>query len=69
MAFWYLRSTGDRDTHHGHMRRGRVLAVCGVEFSPVRALTIRGPALPGKPSDPDQICPKCHHITLTDVAP
>lgn len=30
------KSLGDHDTHHGHLRRGRVLAACGVEFSPQR---------------------------------
>lgn len=63
MTLWYLRSTGDQDTHRGYLRRGRVLAVCGVEFSPVRALTTRGPALPGEPSDPEQICPQCYSAT------
>ncbi|MGH3935053.1 MAG: hypothetical protein ACRDS1_08775 [Pseudonocardiaceae bacterium] len=47
---WYLQSPGDHDTHRGHLRRGRVLAACGVEFTPLRALR-SGPALPGDPSD------------------
>lgn len=25
MTAWYLRSTGERDTHSGHLRRGRAL--------------------------------------------
>ena len=34
---WYRRSLIDHDTHRGHLRRGRVLAECGVKFSPLRA--------------------------------
>lgn len=49
MTAWYLRSTGERDTHSGHLRRGRVLAACGVEFSPLRPWRIRGAALPSEP--------------------
>jgi hypothetical protein len=33
---WYQRSLSDRDTHRGHLRRGRVLAACDVEFSSLR---------------------------------
>lgn len=36
MASWYLQSLNAHNTHRGHLRRGRVLAACGVEFSPVR---------------------------------
>lgn len=57
---WYLRSTADRDTHRGTMRDdGRVHAQCGVVFRPVQALRNRGPALPGDPPDPDQVCVRC----------
>lgn len=76
MTFWYLRSTGDQDTHRGHLRRGRVLAGCGVEFSPLRTRTSRGllssfgkgsrsPALPGEPSNPVQVCPECYRASLS----
>lgn len=51
-------NAGDR--HRGHLRRGGVLTVHGVEFSPLRTLTTRGSALPGDPSDPEQICPECY---------
>lgn len=59
MTQWYLQSQNAQDTHRGHLRRGRVLAVCGVEFSPVRASFVRT-ALPGEPSDVQQICPECY---------
>ncbi len=75
MIYWYLRSLSDQDTHRGHLRRGRVLAACGVEFLPLRALTTRGlrryfgkgsrgPALPGEPPDPEQVCPECYRTSL-----
>ena len=55
---WYLRSTGDRDTHRGELRRdGTVAAQCGIRFEP-RELP-GGLALPGYPQDRDQICPNC----------
>jgi hypothetical protein len=53
---WYRRSMNDHDTHRGHLRRGRVMAVCGVEFSPLRAWRKSGSALPGEPPDPEQVC-------------
>lgn len=55
---WYVRSRSNQDTHRGHLRRGRVLAMCGVEFSPLRG-TFARTALPGEPSDVQQICPEC----------
>lgn len=59
-AQWYLRSTADHDTHRGRMfHDGTVMAECGVTFRPLKALRDRGPALPGYPPDPDQVCPKC----------
>ena len=61
---WYRRSLSDRDTHRGHVRRGRALAACGVEFSPLRAWRQSGSALPGEPPDPDQICPECYRTSL-----
>lgn len=51
---WYLQSLSNRDTHRGYLRRGRVLAVCGVEFSPLRAWRKDGPALLGEPPDPEE---------------
>jgi hypothetical protein len=63
IASWYLQSLNAHDTHRGHLRRGRVLAVCGVEFSPLRAGIAR-PALPAEPPDPDQICPERSRTSL-----
>ena len=59
MTVWYLQSLKAHDTHRGHLRRGRVMAVCGVEFSPLRAGIAR-PALPAEPPDPEQVCPMCY---------
>lgn len=57
---WYLRSAGDHDTHHGELRaNGRVTASCGAEFVPRPLVFGRGPALPGYPPDPDQVCAVC----------
>ncbi|MGH8602280.1 MAG: hypothetical protein ACREXR_05735 [Gammaproteobacteria bacterium] len=61
---WYLQSLSDHDTHRGHLRRGRVLAACGVEFSPLRAWRKSGSALPGEPPDPEQICLECYRASL-----
>lgn len=57
---WYLRSMGDRDTHHGGVVRpdGTVAADCGVEFEPL-LLPLGSLALRGGPADPRQVCPKC----------
>jgi hypothetical protein len=63
MTFWYLCSTRDPDTHQGYLRRGRMQAVCGVEFSLIRAMKTRGPARPGKPPDPELACPECRSAT------
>ncbi len=60
---WFLRSTGDRDTHRGRLfGNGTVMADCGLAFRPVKALRNRGPALPGYPPDPDQVCGKCKAV-------
>lgn len=57
---WYVRTTADRDTHQGRLfPDGMVMAGCGLVFKPVKALRDRGPALPGYPPDPDQVCPAC----------
>ncbi len=67
---WYLRSLRDHDTHRGSLREnGMVLARCGASFTPRPTLTVIGPppgqlatgdlALPGRPPDPDQVCPEC----------
>lgn len=58
---WFLRSIKDGDTHRGTLFRGRVNAVCGIQFAPVPAFG--GSALPGAPLDPDQVCPKCRDVT------
>ena len=51
---WYVQSLRDHDTHRGYLRRGRVQAVCGIEFTPVQA-GLRSLALAGKPLDPEQV--------------
>lgn len=59
-ARWYLRSTADHDTHRGRLfGNNTVMADCGLTFRPRKALRDRGPALPGYPPDPDQVCPTC----------
>ncbi|MGH3802878.1 MAG: hypothetical protein ACRDTD_22670 [Pseudonocardiaceae bacterium] len=55
---WYLQSLKDRDTHRGTLTQGRVDAACGIEFEP-RTVAFDRKALPGRPPDPDQICPAC----------
>jgi hypothetical protein len=59
-----LRSMADQDTHRGSYSpvTPSVHAACGVEFVP-RRLGLRGDrlALPGWPSDPEQICPDCRN--------
>ncbi len=56
---WYVRSTAKRDTHHaqGVHRDGSVLAACGARFRPL--LVAGRKALPGRPADPEQVCPGC----------
>ncbi|MGH3782783.1 MAG: hypothetical protein ACRDRO_19735 [Pseudonocardiaceae bacterium] len=63
---WYLRSLTDADTHRGHSSAvtRSVHALCGVEFVP-RPLPLGGPALPGAPLDPDQVCPACRLAKVT----
>lgn len=61
---WYRRSLNHKDTHRGHLRRGRVLAACGVEFSPLRTWRKGGSALSGEPSDPEQVCLECYRTSL-----
>ncbi len=53
---WYRRSLNDHDTHRGHLRRGRVMAVCGIEFSPVPLWRKGGAALRGELPEPEQVC-------------
>jgi hypothetical protein len=62
---WYLQSLNDRHTHRSHLRRGRVLAACGVEFAPLRAWRKGSLTLPGEPTDPSQICPECYRPSLS----
>jgi hypothetical protein len=64
---WYRRSMNDHDTHRGHLRRGRVLAACGMEFWPLRAWWKGGSALLGEPSDSEQVCLECYR-TSSDTA-
>ncbi len=59
-AHWYVRTTADRDTHRGTLRDdGNVHAECGEVFRPIKPLRNRGPALPGEPPDPEQVCLTC----------
>jgi hypothetical protein len=57
---WFLRSLADRDTHCGDYSivTRSVHALCGIEFVP-KELPLGGPALPGNPLDPAQVCPAC----------
>ena len=56
---WYLRSTGDQDTHHGELHEGAVVAArCGAVFRPL-SLPFNRIALPGYPQDRDQIGAAC----------
>jgi hypothetical protein len=60
---WWVRSFRDRDTHRGTWlpRGGSVRAVCGIEFIPLPVgLPAKRAPLPGRPPDPDQICPTCY---------
>ena len=62
-AQWFLRGTADHDTHRGRLfGDGTVMADCGLVFRPRKALRDRGPALPGEPPDPDQVCGKCKGV-------
>lgn len=63
---WFLRSLADADTHRGSYSivTRSVHALCGVEFVP-RKLPLGGPALPGSPLDPRQICPACRGTKAT----
>jgi hypothetical protein len=62
---WYLRSIADQDTHHGELQPdGLVAAVCGLVFKP-RPLPYDRLALPGRPADPEQICPQCQRGKTT----
>ncbi|MGH3800541.1 MAG: hypothetical protein ACRDTD_10485 [Pseudonocardiaceae bacterium] len=55
---WYLQSLADHDTHRGTMNRGVVNTECGLQFTP-RTVAFGAKALPGRPVDPDQVCPEC----------
>lgn len=58
---WYLRSYRDEDTHRGRLNgEGKVSAMCGATFAPVRNPLDGTTALPGYPPDPGQVCPDCH---------
>ena len=52
---WYMRSVADHETHAGHRQDEEVWAICGTHF-PYTALTV---TLPGRPPDPQQVCPFC----------
>jgi hypothetical protein len=59
-AAWYLRSTGDHDTHYGTWSgvTRTVHALCGIEFRPA-AGDSGGTFVPNPPPNPDQMCPDC----------
>lgn len=52
---WYVKSLGVHDTHLGHLRRGRVIARCGIEFGAL------GPGLRDQPDD-GQLCAGCVQV-------
>ena len=60
---WYRRSLSDHNIHRGRLRRSRVLAVCRVKFSPLRAWRKSGSVLPGELTDPEQGCPECSRLS------
>lgn len=64
---WYRRSLSDYDTHCGHLRRGRVLAACGVAFTS-KPLVFGRVRFHGQPPDPDQICPECCRLSGLETA-
>jgi hypothetical protein len=68
-AAWFLRSMANHDTHRGIYSPATrsVHAHCGVEFQPL-PVGLHGDriALPGRPPDPDQICPTCLHSGVTN---
>lgn len=55
---WYLQSLKAHDTHRGAITRGRVHALCGIQFEAI-TVAFGAEALPGQPPDPEQICPEC----------
>jgi hypothetical protein len=64
MTVWYLQSMNAHDTHRGPLRRGRVLAVCGVEFSPLPTWRKGGAAVRVEPTESEQMCPECSRTSL-----
>lgn len=54
---WYLASLAEHDAHRGTPARGRVHAVCGIAFAPLRAG--RTPAHQRVELEPAQLCPEC----------
>jgi hypothetical protein len=67
-AAWYLRSTGDHDTHYGTWSglTRTVHALCGIEFPPAAADS-GGTFLPGQSPDLDQVCPDCRSKAIGPV--
>jgi hypothetical protein len=61
MSRWFLRSAADRDTHAvQQLHNGRVHAICGAQFQPIRAL-------PGLPPDGGKVCILCYREALRDA--
>jgi hypothetical protein len=58
----YLQSLGDRDTHRGELRPDGTVTAVRHSVHPVQYLH-NDPALHDTPTDPQQICPKCHHVS------
>jgi hypothetical protein len=49
---WYVRTAGPRDAHYGALARdGRVVALCGVSFTPQPDLFEPGPQWLRSPAD------------------
>jgi len=58
---WFLVSMSDGDTHRGvyFAEAGKVRALCGAVFDPLRLTTCAPIVLKPEPPDPDQVCPVC----------
>jgi hypothetical protein len=56
----YVRTAGHRDAHCGALAMdGRVVALCGVSFTPQPDLFEPGPLWLRLPADPAWCCPTC----------
>lgn len=58
MGSWYLQSLDDFDAHRGTSDRGRVNAVCGISFEPLRSRFASATYQQGE-LETAQLCPEC----------